>query len=271
MAVPHVSGTAALMHRRAACSATDPVARGDRSSGIESTARDLGPPGYDITYGCGPAERRARRPRRSASRRRRRRGRSGSPDDQHRAGRVVGDLVRHAAEQEALGAGHALVADHDQVGVLLLGDVEDRVRRLALAGEGAAPRRRPPRPPWRPRRASRRRPRCGPTVCSMSLGRLEPLLAQPRLRHRARTRSRCQSDAPVLLRELGRLAHRLLGGLRAVRPDHDASEHLPSSQESDAATSPQIDGCRRGAWRSLDWNADGAPADAPLLDRGADR
>ena len=41
----------------------------------------------------------------------------------------MGDLVRHTAEQEALRAGHALVADHDQVGALLLGDVEDRVSR----------------------------------------------------------------------------------------------------------------------------------------------
>ena len=43
------------------------------------------------------------------------------------------DLVRHAAEQEALGAGHSLVADDDQVGVLLFGHVEDRVRGIALA------------------------------------------------------------------------------------------------------------------------------------------
>ena len=37
-------------------------------------------------------------------------------------------------EQEALGARHALVADDDQVGLPLLGDVEDRVGRIALAG-----------------------------------------------------------------------------------------------------------------------------------------
>ena len=85
----------------------------------------------------------------------------GRADDQHRAGRVVGDLVRHRAEQEALGAGHALVADDDQVGLLLLGDVEDRVGRVALARIQVdlrrPPRARPPRPP----RASRRRPRAG--------------------------------------------------------------------------------------------------------------
>jgi hypothetical protein len=46
----------------------------------------------------------------------------------------MGDLVGHGAEQEALGAGHALVADDDEVGFLLLGDVEDRVGGVALAG-----------------------------------------------------------------------------------------------------------------------------------------
>ena len=48
---------------------------------------------------------------------------------------MVRDLVRHRAEHEALGAGHASVADDDQVRALLLGDVEDRVRGVALAGE----------------------------------------------------------------------------------------------------------------------------------------
>ena len=87
--------------------------------------------------------------------------RSGRADDQHRAGRVVGDLVRHRAEQEALRAGHALVADDDQVGLLLLGDVEDRVGRVALARVDLD-LRRPPRARSRPPpRASRRRPRAG--------------------------------------------------------------------------------------------------------------
>ena len=36
----------------------------------------------------------------------------------------MGDLVRHRAQQKALGAGHPLVADHDQAGLALLGDVE---------------------------------------------------------------------------------------------------------------------------------------------------
>ena len=49
---------------------------------------------------------------------------------------MVRDLVRHAPEQEALRAGHALVADDDQVGLLLLGDVQDRVGGVALAREG---------------------------------------------------------------------------------------------------------------------------------------
>ena len=49
---------------------------------------------------------------------------------------MVRHLVRHRPEQEALGAGHALVADHDQVAAPLLGDVEDRVGGIALAREG---------------------------------------------------------------------------------------------------------------------------------------
>ena len=46
---------------------------------------------------------------------------------------MVRHLVRHRSEQEALGAGHAFVAHHDQVGVALLGDVEDGVGGIALA------------------------------------------------------------------------------------------------------------------------------------------
>ena len=57
-------------------------------------------------------------------------------DDEHRAGRVVRDLVRHGAEQEAVRARHALVAHHDQIRAALLGDVEQRGRRVALARVG---------------------------------------------------------------------------------------------------------------------------------------
>ena len=98
---------------------------------LKATARDLGAARARTTrYGAGLIDAAAppRTPPPAAQRR---------PDDQHRAGRVVGDLVRHGAEQEALGAGHALVADDDQVGAALLGDVEDRVGRIALARVGA--------------------------------------------------------------------------------------------------------------------------------------
>jgi hypothetical protein len=47
---------------------------------------------------------------------------------------VVAHAVGHGAQQKALGAGEALVADDDQLGALLLGHVEDRVGRVALAG-----------------------------------------------------------------------------------------------------------------------------------------
>ena len=64
--------------------------------------------------------------------------------------------------RKRLAPGHALVADDDQVGALLLGDVEDRVGRVALARVGLAPRRRRLAPRSAAvARASRRRPRAG--------------------------------------------------------------------------------------------------------------
>ena len=61
------------------------------------------------------------------------------------------DPVRHRAEQEALGAGAAAVADDDEVGAALLGDVEDRVGRVAALRRRGRPRRRPRRTPRRTR------------------------------------------------------------------------------------------------------------------------
>src|SRR5436305_6161053 len=78
---------------------------------------------------------RARRPLRPQARRATPTRGSSSPDDQHRARCVMGHLVRYRAEQEPLGAGHALVADHDQSRALLFGDIEDRVGGIALARE----------------------------------------------------------------------------------------------------------------------------------------
>ena len=52
MAVPHVSGTIALMlgHRRARARTRRRRRSRDR---LQTTARDLGKPGYDSTYGWG--------------------------------------------------------------------------------------------------------------------------------------------------------------------------------------------------------------------------
>ena len=44
----------------------------------------------------------------------------------------MGDVVRHAAEEVAARPGHPFVADHDQVGLHLFGDVQDGVGRVAL-------------------------------------------------------------------------------------------------------------------------------------------
>ena len=55
------------------------------------------------------------------------------PDDQHAAPSVMRDLAGHASEQKAPTAVHALAAHHDQVGALLLGDLEDRLGGVSLA------------------------------------------------------------------------------------------------------------------------------------------
>src|SRR5581483_9211437 len=48
MAAPHVAGCAALIH------AASPGLRGSQIQGLlQSTAVDLGRPGYDFSYGCG--------------------------------------------------------------------------------------------------------------------------------------------------------------------------------------------------------------------------
>ena len=103
----------------------------------------------------------------------------------------MGDLVRHRAEQEALGAGHALVADDDQVGAALLGDVEDRV--------GGSP--------------SRAKVSTSTPASSTSLGRL----AERRLDVLARV------DHPLqVLRRLARLLAQALPGDRLVGGDESS-------------------------------------------------
>ena len=119
MASPHVVGDRGAADR-------DPPPRRAPHSGSR--------PGPDPGDGARPRPAGLRLALRLGARERRRgAGALGRPDDHHAAGSVMGDLVRHAAEQEALRAGHALVADHDQVGALLLGHVEDRVGGVALA------------------------------------------------------------------------------------------------------------------------------------------
>ena len=169
--------------------------------------------------------------------RRAKRLRSGRADDQHRAGRVVGDLVRHRAEQEALGAGHALVADHDQVGFPLLGDVEDRVRGIALtrvhvdrhAGLAADRRGRLERRVDVLARVDRP---------LQVLGRLRGVPrsgAAPGTGSYALTSS---SLAPDGAREVDGLAHGLVGRVRAVGSHHDRFEHHCSLASRHRIASP---------------------------------
>src|SRR6266516_4329906 len=148
---------------------------------------------------------------------------SGRADDVDAAGGVVGDLVRHAAEQEALRAGHPLVADHDQVRLDLLGDVQDRVGgiplpRVALGfdpmllrhADGAVERHVDVLP-----RANR--------VRDVSR-RLTLLLAQAGLGNRLEGGHDFELR-PRQLGELDRLANRLGRRVGAVCANHYALEH----------------------------------------------
>ena len=129
MASPHVAAVAALVIASGRLGENPPPQAVEEH--LEATARDAGRPGFDPDYGHGLRGRRGRAaPQRSLV------APLGRPDDHHAAGSVMGDLVRDASQQEALGSGHALVADHDQVGLLLLGHVQDRVGGVALAGVG---------------------------------------------------------------------------------------------------------------------------------------
>ena len=85
-------------------------------------------------------------------------GRLGRLDDQHGAGRVVRDGVRHAAEHLAL---HPLVADHEQVGVVARRELDQDLGGIALARLARPAQARAPRRAPRSRAASRRRPRPG--------------------------------------------------------------------------------------------------------------
>ena len=99
--------------------------------------------------------------------------------------------------RKRLVAGHALVADHDEVGAGLLGDVEDRVGRVALAGEGA----RPSRPRLRAFSAASLSVAStssrGLTIHSMSFGHLALLLAQSRLPDTGSYAETRLTDAPT--------------------------------------------------------------------------
>jgi hypothetical protein len=118
---------------------------------------------------------------------------------------VVADPVRNRAQQEALGAGHALVADDDQISVALLGDVEDRVGRVARTREGLN------------RHAGGLR---GGRRVGQQRGRILACTVERADHEQLRTDG---------LRELGRLADRLLRRVGPVGPHNDRAEHGPDS------------------------------------------
>src|SRR5271154_5014996 len=135
---------------------------------------------------------------------------------------MVGDLVGHRAQQKALCAGHPLVADDDQIGLPLFCDVEHGVRRIALARVDVD---------RHPGRASDRRRRLQRGVHVLAgvdrplqvLGSLSTFLAQPLRRNRLVRAPQLELRAPPA-REVGRLAHRLGGGVRAVSSNDDRLE-----------------------------------------------
>ena len=218
MAAPHVSATAALVIASGVLG-PNPTAHAIEQR-LEQTARDLGPVGYDTRYGAGWWTRGGRPTRRSLPFL----SALGRPDDQDGAGRVVRDLVGHRAQQEALGAGHALVAHDDQVGAALLGDVEDRVGGIALAREGLD------LDTGLLRQLGGLRER-GVDVLArvghpLDVGRqLAGLLAQARLRDRLVGAHELEAGAQ-LLRQVHRLADRFARGLGAVGTHHDRAKHL---------------------------------------------
>ncbi len=161
-ATPHVSAAAALLiaTKRLGANPTPQQIR-DR---LKATARDLGAPGNDPYYGAGLLDVGAAlapdpAPTTGDGTSGGQPSSLGRSNDHHRAGSVVRHLVRHGAQQEPLRAGHPLVADDDQVRLLLLGHVEDRVGRVALTSERSRRRRRRPPPSRRPPSESRPRPR----------------------------------------------------------------------------------------------------------------
>ncbi len=138
----------------------------------------------------------------------------------------MGDVVGDAAEEEAAGAGHALVADDDQVGLGLFGDVEDGLGGIGLDRVGLH---------LHPLLAGCRGSGLEDEVdvlagadLILDVSRGVVLLAID-LAFRQRLVS--ADDAELGAGQLGqvdRLANRLSSGIRPVGSNHDASEHAAS-------------------------------------------
>ncbi len=128
-------------------------------------------------------------------------------------------------KEEAAGAGHPLVAHHDQVGIGLFGDVENGLGGIGLdrvdlnlhpllLGRGGGG-------------VEDQVDVLARADLVVDVGRsVLPLPLDAPFRHRRVG----ADDAELGAGELGEvdgLANRLGGGLRAIGPNHDASEHAP--------------------------------------------
>ena len=150
-------------------------------------------------------------------------------DDQHRAGRVAGDLVGDRAQQEALGAGHALVADDVSLGVARLGDAPGIASAARPRGQGAGNFSTPAS------RTRRRRHERGAstssrgfTIHSTSSGACDCSSRSRELGDRlVRTDQVTVPPSPGPAPWPWRI--RLVGGPWTVCADHDRPEHLAPS------------------------------------------
>ena len=163
----------------------------------------------------------------------------------------MADLVRHAPEDEALGARHPSRPHDDQVGVGVVGGVEDHLRGVAAVdtdahlGEADF--------------LGDRAPAAGSLLGAGSVGDRPLDLARDIAAGAAAAVAEGADDDELTverLGQLGRLADRELGGLRSVCPhDHGPIRHRAAA----------FGGCANDGWRDVHGAALLAPLRCSLI------